>query len=87
LAVSHALPKAGFREAVCLATLIKSLILFDFIGEPGGIRTHDPMIKSHVLYRLSYGLTSHQWPTQTRQVYISPFKKFLQARGEVAPIA
>jgi hypothetical protein len=31
------------------------------IGEPGGIRTHDPMIKSHVLYRLSYGLTlSHQ---------------------------
>jgi hypothetical protein len=31
----------------------------DFIGEPGGIRTHDPMIKSHVLYRLSYGLTCH----------------------------
>jgi hypothetical protein len=27
-------------------------------GEPGGIRTHDPMIKSHVLYRLSYGPTS-----------------------------
>jgi hypothetical protein len=26
------------------------------LGEPGGIRTHDPMIKSHVLYRLSYGL-------------------------------
>jgi hypothetical protein len=26
-------------------------------GEPGGIRTHDPMIKSHVLYQLSYGLT------------------------------
>jgi|HubBroStandDraft_6_1064221.scaffolds.fasta_scaffold315483_2 hypothetical protein len=30
----------------------------DFIGEPGGIRTHDPMIKSHVLYRLSYGLAT-----------------------------
>jgi hypothetical protein len=28
----------------------------DFIGEPGGTRTRDPMIKSHVLYRLSYGL-------------------------------
>ncbi len=28
-------------------------------GEPDGIRTHDPMIKSHVLYRLSYGLVSH----------------------------
>ena len=26
------------------------------IGEPGGIRTHDPKIKSLVLYQLSYGL-------------------------------
>ncbi len=26
-------------------------------GERGGTRTHDPMIKSHVLYRLSYALT------------------------------
>ena len=26
-------------------------------GEPGGNRTHDPKIKSLVLYRLSYGLT------------------------------
>src|SRR5690242_6939756 len=26
------------------------------VGEPGGTRTRDPMIKSHVLYRLSYGL-------------------------------
>jgi hypothetical protein len=25
-------------------------------GEPAGTRTQDPMIKSHVLYRLSYGL-------------------------------
>ena len=25
-------------------------------GEPVGIRTRDPMIKSHVLYQLSYGL-------------------------------
>ena len=30
----------------------------DFIGERGGTRTLDPMIKSHVLYRLSYALTS-----------------------------
>jgi hypothetical protein len=29
----------------------------DFIGERGGTRTLDPMIKSHVLYRLSYALT------------------------------
>ena len=27
------------------------------IGERGGTRTLDPMIKSHVLYRLSYALT------------------------------
>jgi hypothetical protein len=27
-------------------------------GERGGARTHDPVIKSHVLYRLSYALTS-----------------------------
>jgi hypothetical protein len=26
-------------------------------GERGGTRTLDPMIKSHVLYRLSYALT------------------------------
>jgi hypothetical protein len=32
----------------------KLLILF---GERGGTRTLDPMIKSHVLYRLSYALT------------------------------
>jgi hypothetical protein len=25
-------------------------------GEPAGTRTQDPVIKSHVLYRLSYGL-------------------------------
>jgi hypothetical protein len=31
----------------------KSLIL---LGERGGARTHDPVIKSHVLYRLSYAL-------------------------------
>jgi hypothetical protein len=31
--------------------------LSDFVGERGGTRTRDPMIKSHVLYRLSYALT------------------------------
>jgi hypothetical protein len=31
--------------------------VLDFIGERGGTRTLDPMIKSHVLYRLSYALT------------------------------
>ena len=26
-------------------------------GDPGGNRTHDTVIKSHVLYRLSYRIT------------------------------
>jgi hypothetical protein len=30
--------------------------LLRFLGEPGGIRTHGPKIKSLVLYQLSYGL-------------------------------
>ena len=29
----------------------------NLLGERGGTRTLDPMIKSHVLYRLSYALT------------------------------
>jgi len=30
--------------------------LFDFIGERDGIRTHDLLIKSQMLYQLSYAL-------------------------------
>jgi hypothetical protein len=29
-------------------------------GEPGGARTHDPLIKSQMLYQLSYGLATGQ---------------------------
>lgn len=29
---------------------------FSFGGDPGEIRTLDPMIKSHLLYQLSYGV-------------------------------
>ena len=43
-------------EAVPLRS-INILILFGVFGERGGTRTLDPMIKSHVLYRLSYALT------------------------------
>ena len=38
---------------IVLAMLCQAI---DLDGEPGGTRTRDPMIKSHVLYRLSYGL-------------------------------
>lgn len=30
--------------------------LFIFKSDPGENRTHDPMIKSHLLYQLSYGV-------------------------------
>ena len=30
-------------------------------GEPDGIRTHDPLIKSQMLYRLSYGPSLNEW--------------------------
>lgn len=32
------------------------MITITLIGDPGGIRTHDPLIKSQMLYRLSYGI-------------------------------
>ena len=40
---------------------IKKTATFDcncliFKGDPGGARTHDPMIKSHLLYQLSHGV-------------------------------
>ncbi len=31
------------------------------IGEPDGIRTHDPLIKSQMLYQLSYGPSQLKW--------------------------
>jgi hypothetical protein len=34
------------------------LNLLGLFGERAGARTQDPVIKSHVLYRLSYALTS-----------------------------
>lgn len=32
------------------------LQVFDFVGERAGTRTQDPLIKSQMLYRLSYAL-------------------------------
>ncbi len=45
-----------FLPSQIVEIIVKSLFLF---GEPAGTRTQDPVIKSHVLYRLSYGLA---WP-------------------------
>jgi RNA polymerase sigma-70 factor (ECF subfamily) len=46
------------------------------IGEPGGIRTRDPLIKSQVLYRLSYGLfeqgADHRSATMPRSIHAPP---------------
>ncbi len=35
-----------------------SIKVLDFVGEPVGIRTRDLLIKSQLLYRLSYGLAA-----------------------------
>ena len=35
----------------------------DFIGDPSKIRTYDPIIKSDLLYRLSYGIN---WRKHTK---------------------
>jgi len=37
--------------------LCPQALLFEIIGEPGKNRTCDPLIKSQLLYRLSYGLS------------------------------
>jgi hypothetical protein len=47
-------------------------------GEPEGIRTLDPLIKSQVLYRLSYGLSP--WPT----IWVRRRKGQLKARSKPA---
>jgi hypothetical protein len=48
------LPRPIFAVGRLSLFRAKYLIL---LGERGGTRTLDPMIKSHVLYRLSYALT------------------------------
>src|SRR5437762_322298 len=47
------------QDRICFTTVSKSLIF----GEPVGIRTRDLLIKSQLLYRLSYGL---RWPPENK---------------------
>ena len=54
---THTLPTISPRVAPLRIKLKKWLRQWGFFGERGGTRTLDPMIKSHVLYRLSYALT------------------------------
>ena len=49
--VSQMFPRGEFWETEVLENRI-------LLGERGGARTHDPVIKSHVLYRLSYALVA-----------------------------
>lgn len=48
-------PQAKLRSRPAFEAL-RTEIDWDEFGEPGGNRTRDPLIKSQVLYRLSYGL-------------------------------
>jgi hypothetical protein len=45
------------RDTICRWSPHVSGLDKIFLGERGGTRTLDPMIKSHVLYHLSYALT------------------------------
>ena len=45
-----------FPEGVAFPGTKVEIMLWFQCGERGGARTHDPVIKSHVLYRLSYAL-------------------------------
>ena len=47
------LPRDEFRAEPLMENIVK---VFDFIGERDGIRTHDLLIKSQMLYQLSYAL-------------------------------
>jgi hypothetical protein len=49
---SHAIPNLDFGKQSHLDVDE----VFDFIGERDGIRTHDLLIKSQMLYQLSYAL-------------------------------
>jgi hypothetical protein len=46
-----------FGAATITCSYLYLFVFMGFFGERGGTRTLDPMIKSHVLYRLSYALT------------------------------
>ena len=52
------------RTALSLDNIMQLYGLND--GEPAGTRTQDPVIKSHVLYRLSYALAG-QGDTEIRR--------------------
>ena len=43
-------------ESGLTVSVRSSLYVDDLIGERGGNRTHDPLIKSQMLYLLSYAL-------------------------------
>ena len=47
----------GKRRSRLFSRLFRKIVcLLGFIGERGGNRTHDPLIKSQMLYLLSYAL-------------------------------
>ena len=44
----------------CVEKKYSNTALLLLVCDPGEARTHDPMIKSHLLYQLSYGVSTHQ---------------------------
>lgn len=49
----------AYGNSVCIMQKRNRIASIPFLCDPGGGRTLDPMIKSHLLYQLSYGVRSH----------------------------
>ena len=77
-ALPNGFPSLKCWEAKLPKIRYKLLIL---LGERGGTRTLDPMIKSHVLYRLSYALTL----LHEHDLFGEPVSTPHRVRGRLSP--
>ena len=50
------MPKNGQSESFVQPQKKEANHMIYLFCDPGGARTHDPMIKSHLLYQLSHGV-------------------------------
>ncbi len=58
--VSFKASLAEQKEKRCFLDISKFFLLLKLNGDPRRTRTFDPMVKSHLLYRLSYRTTSFE---------------------------
>jgi hypothetical protein len=73
-------PRQDFSKAFAFVTRARRpLFIGCFAGEPGRDRTCDPVIKSHVLYRLSYGLEAKWLDSACSYAGARPFAMIVRA--------